>query len=114
MTLQDAVDSLYRIAVAEGKATSTKRLDGLARFCIDELAKRGLEGAVTEAKFVGDTVLDPFLGTGTTSVAAARTARNSVGVEVDRKYVELARGRFLDEAGGLFERAELELMDGNP
>lgn len=53
MTLQDAVDSLYHIAVAEGKATSTKRLDGLARFCIEELARRGLEGAVTEAKLPG-------------------------------------------------------------
>ena len=52
--------------------------------------------------FVGDTVLDPFLGTGTTSVAAARTGRHSVGVEVDTEYLELARCRFLDETGGLF------------
>jgi len=36
--------------------------------------------------FVGDTVLDPFLGTGTTSVAAARTGRNSIGSEVDPFY----------------------------
>ena len=54
--------------------------------------------------FVGDTVLDPFLGTGTTSVAAVRAGRNSVGVEVDREYVELARSRFLDEEAGLFGR----------
>ena len=53
MTLQDAVDSLYRIAVVEGKATSTKRLDGLARFCVAELASRGLHDAVTEAKLPG-------------------------------------------------------------
>ena len=53
MTLQDAVDSLYRIAVTEGKATSTKRLDGLARFCVAELAGRGLPGAVTEATLPG-------------------------------------------------------------
>ena len=57
--------------------------------------------------FVGDTVLDPFLGTGTTSVAAARAGRNSVGVEVDPEYLELARRRFLDETTGLFERARL-------
>lgn len=36
--------------------------------------------------FVGDTVLDPFLGTGTTSVAAARWGRNSIGCEVDPLY----------------------------
>ena len=53
MTLQDAVDSLYRIAVVEGKATSTKRLDDLARFCIAELSARGLPDAVTEAKLPG-------------------------------------------------------------
>ena len=57
--------------------------------------------------FVGDTVLDPFLGTGTTSVAAARAGRNSVGVEVDREYVKLARSRFLDEEAGLFGRGRL-------
>lgn len=53
MTIQDAVDSLYRIAVTEGKATSSRRLDGLARFCVGELAGRGLQGAVTEAKLPG-------------------------------------------------------------
>lgn len=36
--------------------------------------------------FVADTVYDPFLGTGTTSVAAARCGRNSVGIEVDAEY----------------------------
>ncbi len=60
--------------------------------------------------FVGDTVLDPFLGTGTTSVAAARAGRNSVGVEVDPEYLELARHRFLDETTGLFKRARLAVQ----
>jgi DNA modification methylase len=36
--------------------------------------------------FVGDTVLDPFLGTGTTSAAAASCGRNSIGSEVDPDY----------------------------
>ena len=36
--------------------------------------------------FVGDTVLDPFLGTGTTAAAAARCGRNSIGSEVDAEY----------------------------
>ena len=70
-----------------------------------ELANR----LVRMFSFVGDTVLDPFLGTGTTSVAAARAGRHSVGVEVDRDYLEMARGRFLDETGGLFESAELRM-----
>jgi DNA modification methylase len=38
-------------------------------------------------------VLDPFLGTGTTSVAAARCGRNSIGIEVEPSYVEYSRRR---------------------
>jgi len=41
--------------------------------------------------FVGDTVLDPFMGTGTTMLAAARCGRNSIGVEVEQRYVKSAR-----------------------
>ena len=59
--------------------------------------------------FVGDTVLDPFLGTGTTSVAAAWAGRNSVGVEVDSEYVELARSRFLNETNSLFGTGRLRV-----
>ena len=40
--------------------------------------------------FVGDTVLDPFMGTGTSILAAADLARNSVGVEVEPAYFESA------------------------
>lgn len=43
--------------------------------------------------FVGDTVLDPFMGTGTTNLACARWGRNSIGIELDPKYFELARKR---------------------
>jgi modification methylase len=40
--------------------------------------------------FVGDTVLDPFMGTGTTNIAAAKWGRNSVGIEVDPHYFDMA------------------------
>ena len=43
--------------------------------------------------FVGDTVLDPFMGTGTTAVAASAWGRNSIGFEIEPAYVELARRR---------------------
>lgn len=43
--------------------------------------------------FVGDTVLGPFLGTGTTSLAAGRWGRHSIGFEVEPSYAELTRGR---------------------
>lgn len=41
--------------------------------------------------FVGDTVLDPFLGTGTTTVAAIEAGRSSIGVEVEPAYLDLVR-----------------------
>ena len=44
------------------------------------------ERLVRMFSFVGDTVFDPFLGTGTTSAAAARWGRSSVGSEVDAEY----------------------------
>ncbi len=44
--------------------------------------------------FVGDTVLDPFLGSGTTSLAAWQTGRNSIGVELDEAYLDAAVRRF--------------------
>lgn len=49
--------------------------------------------------FVGDTVLDPFLGSGTTLVACARLGRRGIGVEIDREYCELAKSRLLRELG---------------
>jgi site-specific DNA-methyltransferase (adenine-specific) len=45
--------------------------------------------------FVDDVVLDPFCGSGTTLVAAAMNNRKGVGIDVDRKYCELARNRLL-------------------
>ena len=48
--------------------------------------------------FVGDTVLDPFLGTGTTSLAASRNGRNSIGVEIAEEYLDLAAAKLRREA----------------
>ncbi len=47
--------------------------------------------------FAGDTVLDPFVGTGTTCLAAINTGRNSVGVDVESKYLRLADKRLRSE-----------------
>jgi site-specific DNA-methyltransferase (adenine-specific) len=49
--------------------------------------------------FVGDTVLDPFMGSGTTLIASALTDRKGIGVEIDREYCEIAKKRLMREAG---------------
>jgi len=44
----------------------------------------------------GDTVLDPFWGTGTTSLAAVVAGRNSIGYELDDDFIELFESRIAD------------------
>ena len=52
--------------------------------------------------FVGDTVLDPFMGTGTTNLACSHWGRNSIGIELDAKYFEIARRRLASDGGDLY------------
>jgi site-specific DNA-methyltransferase (adenine-specific) len=54
-----------------------------------ELAER----LIKMFSFAGDTVLDPFAGTATTSVAAINSGRNSIGNEIDPAYLDMAVGR---------------------
>jgi site-specific DNA-methyltransferase (adenine-specific) len=46
-----------------------------------------------------DLVLDPFMGSGSTAVAAARSGRHWVGIETEAEYIELARARLAEETG---------------
>lgn len=57
--------------------------------------------------FESDTVLDPFCGTGTTSVAALKTFRNSISVEIDASYCQMAAMRIRKETRQLFTDARL-------
>lgn len=51
------------------------------------------ERLVRMFSFVGDTVLDPFMGTGTTNLAAAMWGRNSIGFEIEQSYIDIAQRR---------------------
>ena len=72
-----------------------------------ELAER----LVRMFSFVGDTVLDPFLGTGTTSLAAMLHGRNSIGYEVDAVYSQMASKRLEDASADLFRKSKV-FVDG--
>jgi site-specific DNA-methyltransferase (adenine-specific) len=52
--------------------------------------------------FTGDTVLDPFMGIGTTLAAAASCGRNGIGVEIDETYWRKAKARLQSQTEELF------------
>jgi len=57
--------------------------------------------------FTGDIVLDPFCGSGTTMIAALRTGRNSIGVEIEPEYCRMAARYLKAENPDLFSSSEL-------
>jgi DNA modification methylase len=63
-----------------------------------ELAER----LIRMFSFVGDTVLDPFMGTGTTALAASKWGRNSVNFEIDADCFSFAAKRLEGELSSLF------------
>lgn len=70
-----------------------------------ELAER----LIRMFSFVGDTVLDPFMGTGTTALAASKWGRNSVGYEIDSEYLKFAAERLEGKLSSLFANPVLVL-----
>jgi site-specific DNA-methyltransferase (adenine-specific) len=57
-----------------------------------------LERILLAASNEGDLVLDPFVGGGTTLIAAQRCGRNAVGIEIEQKYVEMAVSRLTNDS----------------
>lgn len=71
----------------------------------EELATR----LIRMFSFIGDTVVDPFCGTGTTMLAAAKCGRNSIGVEIDPNYFEYSRKRLASAFSSLVTNRQLIL-----
>jgi site-specific DNA-methyltransferase (adenine-specific) len=65
-----------------------------------ELPKRLIELYTYE----NDVVLDPFMGSGTTAVAALRTSRHFIGFDTDRSYITRANARIAEEKQNLRKR----------
>lgn len=68
-----------------------------------ELAER----LIRMFSFCGDTVLDPFVGTGTTMLAAAKWGRHSIGVDIEPSYVRFAQRRLAREFATFVSASEL-------
>ena len=63
---------------------------------------------ISRATETGDTILDPFMGSGTTGVACVQTGRNFIGIEICEDYFNIAKKR-IEQA-----QMQLNLFDHNP
>jgi DNA modification methylase len=72
-----------------------------------ELAER----LIRMFSFAGDTVLDPFMGTGTTNLAASKWGRNSVGFEIDPHYFKMAHDRITRDGTDLFGKMTVKAIE---
>ncbi len=92
----EATTDLWEIA-----SESATRVGHPAPFPVD-LPKRLIDLYTYE----GDVVLDPFMGSGSTAVAAVRTARHYLGFDTDHQYAAIAEQRVADERQRLAASAE--------
>lgn len=75
------------------------RQDGHIAMFPEELPKR----LIKMFSFVGDTVLDPFLGSGTTSLVAKRLDRNSVGYEINPEFIPFIKSKLNVNQSDIFD-----------
>ncbi len=73
----------------------------------EELPKR----LIRMFSFVGDTVLDPFLGSGTTTLAAKKLRRSSIGYEINRQFLSMIREKVGADSAGLFRDTAIEIVE---
>lgn len=75
----------------------------------EELPKR----IIKMFSFVGETVLDPFLGSGTTSLAAKKLDRNSIGYELNKEFLPIILDKLGANQETLLKDYEIEVVEQN-
>lgn len=75
----------------------------------EELPKR----LIKMFSFVGETILDPFVGSGTTSLAAKNLQRNSIGYEINESFLPIITKKIGAEQGNIFNPSKLEVVRGS-
>jgi len=82
-----------------------RQIDHQAMFP-DELPKR----VIKMFSFVGETVLDPFLGSGTTAKVALELCRNTIGYEINEKFLDVIKKKLEVEKIGMFFNRRIEIV----
>ncbi|MBP6770706.1 MAG: site-specific DNA-methyltransferase [Reyranella sp.] len=84
----DSVARIFRMrpmGMDGGKVHPTQKPIELMRWCVDKVPS-------------AQTVLDPFMGSGTTGIAAVKLGRRFIGIEIDQRYFDIACRRIEDAA----------------
>ncbi|MCX8063914.1 MAG: site-specific DNA-methyltransferase, partial [Candidatus Hydrogenedentes bacterium] len=76
----------------------------------EELPKR----LIKMFSFIGETVLDPFLGSGTTSLAAKNLGRNSIGYEINKAFLPIIKNKLHIDEPLIIEDATIEIIEQKP
>ena len=137
--LPDYVQRIYPFLYVP-KASNSERSDGLGTFeeqSVNDGRKKSIDNAfqrgetlrknvhptvkplklmlylITIGSRLGDTILDPFMGSGTTGVAAKMLHRNFIGFEIEGKYFEIAKERIEKRAAtrDIFEFDAMKEME---
>lgn len=87
------------------KFNGERQKDHLAVFP-EELPKR----LIKMFSFVGETVLDPFLGSGTTTLAAKNLNRNSIGYEINENFLSIIKKKLNIDDNNLWNDADFEII----
>ena len=85
-----------------------KQMGHIAMFP-EELPKR----LIKMFSFVGETVFDPFAGSGTTSLAAKHLGRNSIGYEINKEFEPFIRSKLCSDQIDLFDDDSIVFVDDN-
>ncbi len=81
----------FKSIIYQAKASKSDRGDGNIHATVKPTAL--MEYLVTMASRDGATIIDPFMGSGTTGVACKKLNRNFIGIEMDETYFNIAKGR---------------------
>jgi len=83
------------------------RQDGHIAMFPEELPKR----LIKMFSFAGDTILDPFVGSGTTSLAAKNLGRHSVGYEINQKFINIIKQKLDVGVGKMFDNSTVNFIN---
>jgi DNA modification methylase len=93
------MENIWTYEVGYGKSAEDLSSHQHPAIFPEQLAKDHIESWSNS----GDTIFDPFMGSGTTGVAAKLLRRNFIGCEISKQYFDLAKRRIDSTEWGMFE-----------